>query len=125
MNVASDNLAKQRNHPKIGLISFGLAIAIGFITLLILAISFILERGTYAEQRADKVLFVFALIAAPIFHLAGLVLGIIGAFKKDSKKLFPILGIIFNALPLVFAAVVWIFILLIALAVISSGGGWM
>ena len=125
MNIASDSPAKPRSHPKKGLISFGLAIANGFITLLIFAVSFIPESGTYAEQRANKVLFVFALIIAPIFYLTGLVLGIIGAFMKNSKKLFPILGIVFNSLPLIGVAIIWIFILLIALAVISSGGGWM
>ncbi len=125
MNITSDDLPLKRRHPKIGVISLSLAIANGLITLLILVGSFIPEDGTYAEQRVDKALFVFALIIAPIFHLVGLALGIGGAFMKNAKKVFPVLGIIFNGLPLVIAAVCWVIILLIALAVISSGGGWM
>lgn len=125
MNAASDSLAKKHGHPKSGLISFGLAIVVGLMTLVLFIVSFIPEDGTYAEQRADRILFVFAAIISPILHLTGLIFGIIGAFKKNFKKLFPVLGIIFNALPLILAAVIWIFILLIALAVIGSGGGWM
>lgn len=125
MNTASDDLSKKRKHSKVGLISFGLAIITGIAALVIFIISLIPESGTYAAQRFDKILFAFALIAAPILHLTGLILGIVGAFQKDFKKLFPILGIIFNALPLAIAAVIWILLLLIALAVISSGGGWM
>ena len=109
MNIASDPLAKSRSNPKLGLISIGLAITNGFITLLIFAVSLIPEDGTYAEQRANRVLFVFALIIAPIFYLTGLVLGIIGAFMKNSQKLFPILGIVFNTLPLISVAIIWIF----------------
>ena len=125
MNAAFDDSANKRTHPKTGLISFGLAIGSGAITLLLLVVSFIPESGTYTEQRFNKILFVFALIMAPVFHLAGLTLGIIGAFSKNSKKVFPILGIIFNSLPLILAVAVWVFLLLIALAVIGSGGGWM
>lgn len=118
MNTASNK------HPKTGLISFGLAIVTGALTFLLLIASFIPESGTYTTARFNKILFVFALIVAPVFHLAGLIFGIVGAFTKDSKKVFSILGIVFNSLPLVLAIVIWIFILLIALAVIGSGGGW-
>ena len=125
MNTASNAPAKDREHPKTGLVSFGLAIATGALTLLVLIADFIPESGTYTARRFDKILFVFALVIAPVFHLAGLVLGIIGAFTKDSKKVFSVLGIVFNSLPLVLAIIGWIFILLIALAVVGSGGGWM
>lgn len=125
MEPAFDDSAKNIFHPRVGLISFGLAIITGAITFLLFIVSFIPESGTYTEQRFNRIFFGFMLITAPIFHLAGLVLGIIGAFKKNSKKVFSILGIVFNSLPLIFVLIVWVFFLLIALAVISSGGGWM
>lgn len=114
-----------KSYSKSGWISFGLALATGFITLLLLIAWFVPEGGTYTEQRLGKILFVFGLIIAPILHLTGLIFGIIGAFKKDSKKLFSVFGIVLNSLALAVAAVFWLFILLIALAVIGSGGGWM
>jgi hypothetical protein len=124
MKTDSDDLANNRIHPKTGLISFGLAIVAGAITLLLFIISLIPEDGTYSEQRFNKIFLIFALAMAPILHFAGLGLGIIGAFTKNSKKVFPILGIIFNGLPVICVLVIWILLLLAVVAVIGSGGGW-
>jgi len=71
---------------------------------------FIPEDWTSAEQRANNVLFVFALIIAPVFYLAGLIPGIIGVFMKDSKKIFAVLGIVLSSLPLVLVAAGWVLI---------------
>lgn len=124
MEAAAEDFAKKRKHPKVGLISFGLAVTTIAIGLLILILSFIPEDGTYAEKRFDNVFLVFGLFIAPIPHFIGLGLGIAGAFLKDSKKGFSILGIIFNALPLIFILFVWILLFWVVWAVLSSGGGW-
>ncbi|HVE58226.1 MAG TPA: hypothetical protein VNB22_15440 [Pyrinomonadaceae bacterium] len=125
MNAARSNLAIKKTHPKTGLISCGLAIVTGAVTLLLFVASFIPERGTYAEQRFNNIFLVFGAAVAPLLHFTGLLLGIIGAFIKDSKKVFPILGIILNGLPLIFALFIWILLFWVIWAVLSSGGGWM
>ena len=124
MSAAFDNPAKNRFHPKTGLISFWLALLTGAITFSLFVVSFIAESGTYSERRLNNIFLVFALGIAPILHLAGLVLGVVGAFTKNSKKIFPILGIIFNGLSVFCALVFWILLLLAVVAVIGSGGGW-
>jgi hypothetical protein len=124
MYAASDNPAKNRFHPKTGLISFWLAIVTGAIAFLLFVGSFIPESGTYAEKRLNNIFLVFALGIAPILHLAGLILGIVGAFTKNSKKVFPILGIVLNGLPVICAVIIWILLLLAVVAVVGSGGGW-
>jgi len=124
MTTDYDDLAKNRNHPKTGLISFGLAIVTGAITFLLFVVSFIPESGTYTEQRFNKIFLGFALGIAPILHLTGLIMGIVGAFTKNYRKVFPILGIIFNGLPVICAVIIWILLLLAVVAVIGSGGGW-
>lgn len=124
MTNGSNAPAKDRKHPAAGLVFFGLAIVTGAISVLLFVISFFPARGTYAEQRFNNIAFVFAFGIAPLFHRAGLILGIVGAFIKESKKIFPIFGIVLNSLPLLLAIVIWLIILMIVLAVIGSGGGW-
>ena len=125
MEPAFDDSANKKTHPTVGLISFWTAIVTGAISFVLFIIAFVPESNTYTAQRLNKILFVFALIIAPVLHIIGLALGIIGAFIKNSKKNFPALGITLNALPLVLAIIIWIFFLLIVLAVLGSGGGWM
>jgi hypothetical protein len=123
MKPGVDDSANIKAHHAVGLISFGRAIVAGGGTLLLLIVALISDGGTCPGERLHKILFVQALVIAPILYATGLVLGIVGAFFKKSKKVFPVLGIIFNALPLVAAILIWIFFLVIIMAVLSSGGG--
>jgi hypothetical protein len=125
MKTAADDLADKKTHRKAGLISFGMAIITIATAFLLFVASFIPERGAYTEQRFNNVLLVFGAAVAPLLHFTGLVLGITGAFTKDSKKVFPILGIIFNTLPLILALFIWMLLFWVIWAVLSSGGGWM
>jgi hypothetical protein len=124
MNAAFADPAAKKNHPKVGAISFGLAIGTGVITFLLFVASLIPASNTYMAERFSAALMIFGLGVAPVLHLAGLILGVIGAFTKNSKKVFPILGIIFNLLPLIIAAILLVLFFVIIWAVISSGGGW-
>ncbi|GEM_PF-3579736 len=125
MEPGFDDSINKKTHHTIGLISFWTAIVTGAISFVLFIIAFIPESNTYTAERLNKIFFVFALIIAPILHIVGLALGIIGAFIKNSKKVFPALGIILNSLPLILAIIIWMFFLVIVLAVLGSGGGWM
>ncbi|HEY8563303.1 MAG TPA: hypothetical protein VIL74_23195 [Pyrinomonadaceae bacterium] len=125
MKPGADATTNQKTHHAIGLLSFAAALVTSAVTLALFIIAFVPDSHTYAARRLNKILFVFALMIAPIIHVAGLGLGIAGAFLKNSKKVFPILGIVLNALPLMLALLGWLFIILIAGAVLGSGGGWM
>jgi hypothetical protein len=123
MNITANDSAAPGNHSKHGLISTGLAIITGLATLLLLLVTFTLKSGTPAQLQAGQILFVFALIIAPFPYLTGLVLGIIGAFKKNSKVVFPILGMILNGVGLVIVVVYWLFFLIVVV-LFNSLGGW-
>lgn len=125
MNAAAGDPANIRTHPQTGVVSVGLAVLTGAVTIVLLAVSFAMKSGTYADRRWTNVLLVYGAGIAPLLHFAGLVLGIVGAFTKNSKKAFPALGIILNGLPLLIAAVVWALLFWIIWAVLASGGGWM
>ena len=125
MKAGFDDSANKKTHHPVGLISFGFAVVTGAISLLLFIVSLIPESGTYTAQRFTNILVVYGLAVAPLLHTTGLVLGIVGAFLKNSKKLFPVLGIVLNILPLIFAAIIWILLFWVIWAVIASGGGWM
>jgi hypothetical protein len=125
MKPGFNDSAPRKRHHAVGLISFGTAVVTGFISLLLFIVSMIPESGTYTAQRFTNILIIYGLAVAPVLHATGLILGIVGLFLKESKKIFPVLGIILNALPLIFAAILWILLFWVIWAVISSGGGWM
>jgi len=123
MNSTSHESVKSSSHSKPGLISLGLAIITALATLVLFFITFIPESGTFEQIRINQILFVFTLIIAPIPYFTGLILGIVGAFKKPARLIFPLLGIIFNALALGLIIFYWVLIVLLFVA-LSSLGGW-
>jgi hypothetical protein len=125
MKAGFDDSANKKTHHPVGLISFGMAIFTGAVSLVLFIISLIPESGTYTAKRWTNILIIYGLAVAPVLHTIGLVLGIVGVFLKESKKLFPVLGIILNVLPVIFSALLWILLFWVIWAVIASGGGWM
>jgi hypothetical protein len=71
-------------------------------------------------KRLDLFLGVLAIIGGPVAHLLGLVLGIAGAFQKQSKKLFPVLGITSNGALLLIAVVFTVLFLAIIIAALGA-----
>lgn len=59
------------------------------------------------------------IIGGPIIHFVGLILGIAGAFQKQRKRLFAVLGIVLNGILVLAAATVCI--LALSLVVASLG----
>jgi CAAX amino terminal protease family. len=86
---------KKAAHPVVGIISFSMSILSAFCMLLCLipAVPAVKSRfpGVFTSLQPQ-------IIAALITSLIGLVLGITGAAKKGSKKVFSVLGIIINSL---------------------------
>jgi hypothetical protein len=86
---------KKAVHPVVGIISFSMSILSAFCMLLCLipAVPAVKSRfpGAFTSLQPQ-------IIAALITSLTGLVLGIAGAAKKGSKKVFSVLGIIINSL---------------------------
>ena len=117
--------ASVRKHSKRGIASFLFALC-GLLLLLVLwAIGAVLEgrfddavrfevlwgRMTNREE-FDFLLGAFGGLGVLIVYFAGLVIGIAGAFQKERKKLFTILGIVLNGILLLLVAIPWILLLL-------------
>lgn len=99
---------KEHTRPKHS--GFGIASFVIFITTVIahftiLRINCTLERTSAAGTDTNTALiplyiFLFSILAEPIFavYLLGLVLGAIGLFQKNRRKVFAVLGVVFNLL---------------------------
>ena len=110
-------------HSSLGIASTALGAATWCAGGVLVVLSFLPDSGTYAAQNADKRALVFGFVAAPILHLIGLGLAIASSPRSTSRAL-PVIGIVLNGLPLLLAALGWILVLFLGLAVLTSGGGW-
>jgi len=110
-----------RRTSKLGVTSFLMALSFPLFLLLLFAISLAMEGRIDHEKvsRFDWFTICCLIIGGPVIHFVGLVLGIAGAFQKERKRLFAVLGIVLNGL-LVISAVT-ICILALSLVVASLG----
>jgi p-aminobenzoyl-glutamate transporter AbgT len=99
----------EKRHSRLGIAS----VAIGIIlpVLLVLFIVAGIFLGTRKGTTGNDIVVVLMLISLsfPLFHLIAFVFGIIGIFSKKTKKLFPIIGTIINALLLLIGVLVIVF----------------
>jgi|KBSSwiStaDraftv2_1062776.scaffolds.fasta_scaffold137882_3 hypothetical protein len=112
-----------RKHSRLGIASGIIALATMFVTLLFFVAWFVAESGTYAEHRVLYALFAYGMVVAPVLHLTGVGLAASALFTR-TKRLFAVLGITLNLLPLGLAALCWILLIVLAVLIISAGGVW-
>ena len=112
-----------RKHSRLGIASGIIALATMFVTLLLFAAWFIAEDGTYAEHRVLYALFAYGMVVAPVLHLTGVGLAASALFTQ-TKRLFAVLGMTLNLLPLGLAALCWILLIVFVVLIISAGGVW-
>ena len=106
---------------RLGITSFLMALGFPALLGLMFAISLFMQGRVDAQKvsKFDSFTVMGLIIGGPIVHFVGLVLGIAGAFQKQRKKLFPILGIVLNGLLVLIAAIICI--LALSLIVASLG----
>lgn len=81
----------------LGLASFFISIGTFlFIIILLIVIAMIDNRKSQAGELAGSIFLICFFIVAPLAHLVGAILGTIALFQKHRKKVFAVLGIIFN-----------------------------
>lgn len=108
MPAQSMPAAPVRRHSRLGVTSLLLALGFPFLCLIIFVAMMIVSDQIENGAFVGFVTILVASIAAVAVHLTGVILGIAGAYKKDSRKLFPVLGIVFNGVPLLLSAIVCI-----------------
>jgi hypothetical protein len=87
-------------HPGIGVTSFilGLVAGVAMVVLIVIAAAMSARApgGQLDENSPEAITVGCSLIVAAGLALLGLILGIVGAVQQGHKKLFPVLGIVFN-----------------------------
>lgn len=120
-----------REHNILKHSGFGIASFIIFITTVMAHFSVVLIKSFFDTRSSagadiDKALtplcnFLFSILAEPLFaiYLLGLVLGIIGLFQKNRRKVLAILGVVFN-LPAFIVVIAIIVLISITIASFKS-----
>jgi ABC-type dipeptide/oligopeptide/nickel transport system permease component len=109
MNAAfSGDAGYARTHSKAGLISLLIALLFPLLMGSIFLIVLVLQLQIENEAFTYFLMILSGSIAAVIAHLSGLIMGVVGVRNKQRKKLLSVLGIVFNTLPLLLAAVICI-----------------
>ncbi len=86
-----------KTQSTLGLTSFFISIGTFiFITILLIVLAMIDNRKSQAGELAGSFFLISFFIVAPLAHLVGAVLGIVALFQQNRKKVFAVLGIIFN-----------------------------
>lgn len=90
-------------HSRMGIASFIIALAQGFLTLLVIIFAGILTTmGPQHENEAGFAILGLFVIGGIFTHLVGMGLGIAGMVQKSRKKVFSILGFVFNITVILF-----------------------
>lgn len=101
-----DSVEPLRSHSKLGLGSLLIALGLPLLFLIVFAIMILLASQIQNAALTNFVVILIASFVGAVGHLVGLILGIVGTFRKTNKKLLPVLGIIFNGIPMLVATVV-------------------
>ena len=84
----------------VGIASFILSIAVGVFDFTVIVFAGVVEAGTPGgmdEESVVAVLIGLCIFAGMFANLAGIGLGVAGLFQRGRKKVFPALGLSFNA----------------------------
>jgi hypothetical protein len=95
-----------KRHSKLGLTSLLIAIAFPVLYVIIFVVLALLQDHIENGAFVGFVTILAVAIAGVAAHLTGLIMGIAGASRPETKKLLAVLGIAFNALPLVLSSIV-------------------
>lgn len=88
----------QKRHSRLGIVStvIGLLLPVLLVFFIIVAISLDIKKNTLGNDIVVAGLLIT--LTFPVVHLIALILGIIGLCFKNTKKLFPVIGTILNAI---------------------------
>lgn len=97
-------VAVERKHSGLGISSFIISLGGGFVMFLLFGVAGFMETttpGGIDENSGVAVLLGLVIFAVVAVHLLGLGLAIGALTQKDRKKVFSVLGLVFNALVIV------------------------
>ena len=108
-------------HSTIGIISLVITVAAGVIELGLFVAAGLLTSSVdgLTEESPVAAAIGLGIICMPAFMLIGTVLGVVGLFQKDRKKLFPILSVAISGI----AICIFVLLLILGVALVASVGG--
>ncbi len=86
-------------HSGIGITSFVISIVVGCAEIILVTVAGFMEAGTPGgmdEESPQAIMLGLGIIGGLLLCLVGIGLGIAGVVPKDRRKLFAILGLVFN-----------------------------
>ena len=108
--ISIDSLAPEPRHApghsKLGLTSLLIALLCPLLMGLLFLVLLLLQVRIENEAFTYFLLMLSGSIAGIVAHLLGVIMAIVGLRRPADKKVLSVLGIIFNAIPLILAAVV-------------------
>jgi hypothetical protein len=110
-----------RQHSKLGVASFVMALSIPVLLTVLVILALMLGTDTKAAPGWYSVwAFMICGLLAPLGHLVGVILGIVDALRKGSKRLFPVLGITLNLILGGIGAVILIYVIRLMFAALGA-----
>lgn len=85
-------------HSWLGIVSVVIAVGLPALLILFLIIAALLGSKKGSVGSIIGVGFVVVGLSAPLLHFVGFVLGAIGWYSRKTRKLFPVVGTILNAI---------------------------
>ena len=107
-HFATGEPGEAKTHSHLGLASLLIALGFPFLMLLLFLMLVLLQVRIENEAFTYFLMILGGAVAGTIAHLVGVIMAIAGARKRGNKKLLSVLGIIFNAIPLLSAAIICI-----------------
>jgi hypothetical protein len=98
MTDQSNNLPQEKSHSRLGIASVVIALMLPALLILFLVMGLLLGSKKGSVGNLFGLGFIIISLVAPWLHLVGFVLGLIGWISKKTKKLFPAVGTILNAI---------------------------
>ena len=108
MNAATSIDGAAPTHSGLGLASLMIALLFPLLMGSIFLVLLLLQLRIENEAFTYFLMILSGSIAGIIAHLLGLIMGVAGVRRKQNKKVFSVLGIVLNAIPLLGAVIVCI-----------------
>lgn len=86
----------EKKHSKLGIASFIIAIVMGIIAFVSVIAAVFASHSDIDDNELSLALVGLIIIGTAMAQIVGVILGIIGLTQKNTKKVFSILGLIFN-----------------------------
>jgi len=88
----------QKRHSRLGIAAVLIGVALPVLLVLFIMATGLLESERVSGRNEIEMYLLLLTLTFPLVHLLALILSLVGLFSSKTKKLFPIIGAILNAI---------------------------